>query len=135
VRIAVHQSFLFAMSASHGPALPAIASQLVAALQQYDSDVGRMVDSWPDLDHYQDVSAQIELIRMYCSALDEARVQWVELLITHAELVHLLWRSQYGHEPASLAQIESVRDRHGDCVAALRGRCARVIARSAQHLS
>ena len=123
------------MSISHRSVLPAIASQLVTALKQYDDDVGRMIDCWPDLDRYQDVSGQIERIRMYCGALDEARVQWVELLITHAELVHLLWRSQYGKEPASLDQIQSVRERHGDCVAALRGRCARVIARGGLRLS
>jgi hypothetical protein len=123
------------MSASHGAALPAIASQLVAALQQYDADVGHMIEAWPDLDHYHGVSAQIESIRMYCSALDEARVQWVELLIIHAELVHMLWRSHYGREPASLAHIQSMRERHSDCVAALRNRCARVIARGGQRLS
>jgi hypothetical protein len=123
------------MSVSHRHALPAIATQLVAALKQYDADVGQMIEAWPDLERYQSVSGQIERIRMYCSTLDEARVQWVELLITHAELVHLLWRSQYGKDPAPKEQVQSVRERHGDCVAALRGRCARVIARGAQRLS
>jgi hypothetical protein len=123
------------MSASQGAALPAIASQLVAALKQYDADVGTMIEAWPDLDRYHGVSAQIERIRMYCSALDEARVQWVELLIIHAELVHMLWRSHYGTQPASPAQIQSVRERHSDCVAALRNRAARVLARGGLRLS
>ena len=122
------------MSASHLAALPAIAGQLVAALKDYDDDVGRMVDAWPDMGHYQDISGQIEQIRMYCSALDETRVQWVELLIIHAELTHVLWRSQYGGDRATPAQVLSVRERHADCVLALRNRCARVVARAAQRL-
>jgi hypothetical protein len=109
------------MSASHRYALPAIAAQLVLALKQYDGDVGRMVESWPDLNHYHGVSAQIEQIRMYSSALDE--------------LVHLLWRSQHGKDPAALGQIQMVREHHSDSVAALRGRCKRVIARGAAPLS
>jgi hypothetical protein len=121
------------MSASPSQALDAIAFQLVAALEKYEADAATMVDTWPDLELYREVSAQIETIRMYSAALAEVRVQWVELLIAHAELIHFLWRVKYGESRDAQEQIASVREHHGDCVAALRNRCLRVIQRS-RHL-
>jgi hypothetical protein len=118
------------MSAIQSNALDAIAFQLAAALEQYDSDTAAMIESWPDLDRYRSVSDQIEKIRMYSSALPELRVQWVELLIAHAELVHFLWRVQHGDRQAAREQIGSVRDHHADAVVALRNRCIRLMARS-----
>ena len=120
------------MSASESNALDAIAFQLVAALEQYDVDVGRMVAAWPDLDAYRAVSEQIETIRMYSSTLPEVRVQWVEVLISHAQLIHHLWRMQWAPPGRPNAQVAGIRERHADCVAALRKRCLRVIATSSQ---
>jgi hypothetical protein len=118
------------MSASAAPEFDAIAFQLAAALEQYDLDTARMVAGWPDLDLYREVSAQVDRIRMYSSSLPEARVQWVELLIAHAELVHLLWRGEYGGGRVEKRTLQEVRDHHSDCVTALRNRCLRVIARA-----
>lgn len=118
------------MSASHAPALDAIAFQLVAALEQYDEDVGRMVDTWLDMELYQRVSAQIEDIRHYSAALPQLGVHWVELLIAHAELVHSLWRLRFQEVDADREQLETVRARHAACVASLRSRCSRVVERS-----
>lgn len=114
------------MSASHAHALDAIAFQLAAALEQYDQDTATMVARWPDLENYHRVSEHVERIRMYSSALDEARPQWVELLIAHAELGHLLWRVEYGHD-ANRDHLEQVRLHHADCTAALRNLCLRLI--------
>lgn len=119
------------MSALPTNALDAVASQLVAALEKYDRDSGVMIACWPDLDRYRDVSAQVETIRMYSSALPAVRVQWVELLIAHAELIHFLWRTQYGANRDALERIVAVRDHHADCIAALRNRCLRVAGRGA----
>lgn len=109
----------------HVAALEAIASQLLEALDQYEAGTGAMITAWPDLDRYHEVSDLVEKIRMYSSALPQARVQWVELLIAHAELVHVLWRAQYGHYPGARSQVEEVRAHHADCVRALRQRCLR----------
>lgn len=118
------------MSASAAPEIDAIALQLLAALDQYDRDTVAMIATWPDLERYRDVSDQVEKIRMYSSAMPELRVQWVEVLITHAELVHFLWRVHYGEGEASIEQIPQVREHHADAVAALRNRCQRLMARS-----
>lgn len=123
------QTELFTMSAPQSRALDAIALQLAAALDRYDQDVGRMMESWPDLDLYREVSDQIERIRMFSSALPEARVQWVELLVAHAELIHFLWREKYGEGRAGREAIAAVRGHHGDAIAALRHRSLRLAAR------
>jgi hypothetical protein len=117
------------MSAAQSHAFDAIAFQLVAALEKYDADADAMVDTWPDLELYRGVSAQIESIRMYSAALPEVRVQWVQLLIAHAELVHFLWREKYGERLAPDEGIAGVRENHRDAVAALRNRCLRFIQR------
>jgi hypothetical protein len=120
------------MTASAAPVLDAIAFQLVAALEQYDQDAEKLIRTWLDMDLYREVSQQIDCIRMYSSSLPEAQVQWVELSIVHAELVHCLWRSEYGAPGQPGCQpLADVRERHADCTAALRNRCLRLINRSA----
>ena len=119
------------MSAHPTQAFDAIALQLVSALERYAADTAQMVADWPDFERYRSVSEQIEQIRMYASSLPEARVQWVELLIAHAELIHFLWRTQYGANRDALERIVAVRDHHADCIAALRNRCLRVAGRGA----
>jgi len=113
------------MSASHAPALDAIAFQLVAALERYDHNVETLLATWPgpDLNLYREVCEQIDSIRMYSSALPELRVAWVELLIGHAELVHTLWKAQRSGDE----DVARVRAHHGHSVATLRHRCVRLL--------
>jgi hypothetical protein len=118
------------MSAYEAPALDAVAFQLAAALDQYDHDVLRMMDAWIDIELYREVSDQVEKIRMYSSALPDVRVQWVELLIAHAELVHGLWRTHGARGGAPGESLDEVRQRHARAVAALRERCIRMVSRS-----
>ena len=117
------------MSASHAPALDAVAFQLAAGLEEYDQSVQQMLDTWLDMDLYRRVSAQIEQIRMYSAALPQLSVAWVELLIAHAELVHCLWRAQLAPALPDGRTLAQVREHHSDCVAALRGRCVRLLTR------
>lgn len=114
------------MSASHAPALDAIALQLAAALDKYEREVDAMVGSWLEMERYAEVSADIEQIRMYASALPQLSVFWVELLIAHAELVHCLWRSKFD-APEERPELAAVQKRHGSCVASLRRRCLHLL--------
>jgi hypothetical protein len=118
------------MSASHGPALDAITFQLAAALENYELHVGQMVDTWLDMELYRTVSDEIEQIRMYSAALPQLSVHWVELLIAHAELVHCLWKMQYGTDAAAKEHLEGLRRRHADAAASLRKRCLRLLTES-----
>jgi hypothetical protein len=116
------------MSASESAVVDAVAFQLAVALEEYDRDVAAMIAGWPDLQRYRAVSEQMGHIRMYSSALPEAGVQWVELLISHAELVHVLWRAHYEGVPSDdRDRLDEVRERNIASVSALRSRCLRVI--------
>jgi hypothetical protein len=119
------------MSASHAPALDAIAFQLAAALDTYEQDVDAMMDAPLDMDLYREVSEQVDQIRMYTAALPTLSVQWVELLIAHTELVHGLWRSHYGREKTLPGEVDAIRAHHLACIVALRSRCLRLLQRSA----
>ncbi len=118
------------MSASQAPALDAIALQLAAALDSYDRDAAALVSRWPDMELYRSVNEQVEKIRMYGNALPAAGVQWVELMIAHAELAHLLWQVQPGGSRDELAQLAG---RHADCVRALRNRCLGLAGQARRH--
>jgi hypothetical protein len=115
------------MSASPSRALDAIAFQLVAALERYDRDTERMIAAWPRPELYREIFEQMENIRMYSAALAQVRVQSVELLIAHAELVHCLWRAQFAGPREARERIAAEGERHERAVAALRKRCLRVL--------
>ncbi|HET8748176.1 MAG TPA: hypothetical protein VFM98_21440 [Ramlibacter sp.] len=116
------------MSAYEAPALDAMAFQLASALEQYDRDAARMVETWLDMEMYEQVSEEIEQIRMFCAPLPQLSVPWAELLIAHAELVHSLWRLRFRELESDRVQLAEVRARHGACIGALRARCLRMLA-------
>jgi len=120
------------MSASHAPVLDAITFQLLDALEKYDRDFARMVDTWLDMDLYGDVSDQVEAIRTYCGTLPELSVQWAELLIAHAELVHMLWRLRFEDSAHGRERLHAMRERHSNCIALLGARCRRLLGRGAR---
>jgi hypothetical protein len=113
------------MSAIQAPAPDAIAFQLVATLDQYEADTAAMIAGWPDLDQYGAVTSHVEKIRRYSAALPELRVEWVELLIAHAELVHHLWRVQHAPEDAVRQAVQPLRAQHAGAIVGLRKRCLR----------
>ncbi|MDB5898650.1 MAG: hypothetical protein JWP22_4329 [Ramlibacter sp.] len=82
------------MSASQAHAFGAIAFQLAATLETYEKEVEGMLKCPFDADQYRRVSAHIDDMRLYASALPEVSVAWVEVLIRHFELTHHLWRVQ-----------------------------------------
>jgi hypothetical protein len=117
------------MSASHAPTLDAIALQLAAALDQYEREVASMIETWLDMELYGTVSERVEEIRMYSADLPQLSVQWVELLIAHAELVHTLWRLRFREDPQDRLHYEEVRARHAGCLDSMRRRCHRLLLR------
>jgi hypothetical protein len=121
------------MTASHAPVLDAIAFQLAAALERYEQDVGRMMDTWLDMDLYREVSRQVEEIRMYSAALPQLSASWLEVLIAHAELIHHMWRVQNARPAPQARDLAAVRERHAAAVRRLHDACLRLIARSGEH--
>jgi hypothetical protein len=84
---------LLRMSASQAQALSAIAFQFAAALQAYEEDVERLLQSRFDPEVYQRTSARMDEMRMYAAAIPTVSGAWVEVLIRHFEFTHALFRA------------------------------------------
>jgi hypothetical protein len=80
------------MSASQAPALSAIAFQFAAALQAYEEDLERLLQSRFDPEVYQRTSVRMDEMRMYAAAIPTVSGPWVEVLIRHFEFTHALFR-------------------------------------------
>lgn len=116
------------MAKSHCVELDAIAVQLLSALGEYADGVAQLVQGWsaePDMEHYARVSRQIDGIRDLCSLLPLVTVQWAAILISHAELMHALWR--VSQSPASEPPPEERLEHHRAALASLQCKCRRMI--------
>lgn len=116
------------MSAFQAPSIDAVAFQLAAALDQYERDVARLVESWLDVDLYHAVTGHVSRVRSFASALPQVSVPWVELLIAHSELVHALWRLRFAQDGTDRGMPADVLARHAASVAAMRTHCLRLLA-------
>lgn len=84
----------------------AIALQLLTALETYETDVLQLCRTWLDMEQYQRVSEEIDELRMYAAALPRLSGPWVEVLISHAELVHAMWKAARAGSGADAAATE-----------------------------
>ncbi len=116
------------MSAGDSPLFSAIAFQLAAALEVYEEEVERMLQSPRDAEIYRRVSQQMDQMRMYAAALPPLSVAWVEVLIRHFEITHAMWRQQ--QEGAHAADLEQLRQDHRDAVTRLSRKCAQLMPRA-----
>jgi hypothetical protein len=113
------------MSVAQGAALAAIASQLAAALDFYESEIETMTAHPQDLDAYRRVSGRMDQMRLYVSALPQLSVPWVELLIRHFELTHGIWQlQQHKIKPHDLVAL---RDQHQEAVLLVTSRLRMVL--------
>jgi len=111
------------MSAHPQPQLDAIALQLIAAVESYEREFERLLASWPDMEQYRAVSEGIDAVRLYAAALPSLSVQFVALLIAHAELVHALWQQTQGKAVVDRDELQPTWEQHQQCAASLRVRC------------
>ena len=114
---------------AHAPALHVIAFQLAQALDAYEAAVDVMLETWPDLEPYGAVSAKLEEIRLLSGALLPLSAEWIQLLVAHAELMHCLWRQQFGSRGPQARGLGQMRAHHGFCVTALRAGSLRMAGR------
>jgi hypothetical protein len=116
------------MSASQAPALKTIAFQLAATLDKYDLTFHSLLKrEWPDMDLYQAASATMDELRMYSAAVPTVSVQYITLLIAHAELVHCLWKNAEG-PVLQAGELARATDDHRAAIAALRRKCLQLLA-------
>ena len=107
------------MSGFECQAIQATAQEVEASLAAYATHVRELVFTWLDMELYHTVSAEIDEIRAACAGRPELSVPWVALLVSHAELVHCLWRrGQPGERPGS-GEVQQLLREHLQCIARL----------------
>jgi hypothetical protein len=118
------------MSASHFPAIRATALQLTAALARYELHVSRLVVGGLEMDLYETVSEEIDEIKVFCAAVPGVAVPWAALLVSHAELIHALWRQANQAPTARTGSDVTWRlQDHLACIDVLARRCMRIAER------
>jgi hypothetical protein len=109
------------MSAPQDRAQDAVAFELAAALESYEEEVQRLVGTWLDMELYASVSSRVDRMKMLSASLPQLAVPWVHLLISHAELIHCLWKC--GEQSRSSRDVEQCRERHVLAITAMREKC------------
>jgi hypothetical protein len=124
------------MSASHFPAVRATALHAATALARYERHVRKLAATWLDMELYRTVSEEIDEIQRDCTMLPDVAAPWAALLVSHADLVHALWRSTQTATPAGPApDVRPQLERHLACIDALARRCLRAMERSSPTLN
>lgn len=107
------------MSGCECQAMHATAAEIGAWLAAYEAHVRELVFTWLDMELYRTVSDEVDALRALCAERPELSVPWVALLVSHAELVHCLWRrGQPGQRPDSGELQQRLRE-HLQCIARL----------------
>jgi hypothetical protein len=93
------------MHQHHLPASETTTFQLLAELESYEALVVALVRTWqasPELIVFGEVGQSMERMRTLAGALPSVSAQWIMVVISHAELMHNVWRLSRG-EPMDLA--------------------------------
>lgn len=114
------------MSECECQATQAAAHELEAWLAEYEAHVRQLVVTWLDMDLYHTVSAEIDEIRNVCAAAPELSAPWVDLLVSHAELVYCLWRRGQPEQRPGSGEVRQHLREHLRCIARLAERCRRL---------
>jgi hypothetical protein len=104
----------------------AMALQAATALARYERHVRKLAATWLDMELYATVSEEVDEIRRACAPMPELAVPWTKLLISHAELVHVLWRSSQEQPAISAEDVDKRLQEHLACIDSLARRCLRL---------
>jgi hypothetical protein len=110
------------MSATFQPALPAIAFQLAAALEDYEAEFERMAGGEIDLEQAARLGQKLDVVRTYRGAFPNLAADMVELLLCHSELMHDEWRV-VRLDPE---ERKVLLDRHNRAIRAMRTKCMKL---------
>lgn len=105
----------------------AAASHTLVALERYQARVRKLAGSWTDMDLYRAVGEDIDEVRQGCREVYALSGPWVELLISHAELVQSLWQSSRPGAPMPPAERQLLVEKVGANVLALEQACMRLM--------
>lgn len=115
------------MSASSPSPLPqATANAALAILERYRRDVRALATAFLDVELYHRVQGDVDQLRHACADLPQVSLQWVEVLISHAELLHCLWTSGEPDSPVGAEERQVKLQRHLQRVDSLMLGCLRL---------
>lgn len=118
------------MSESHFPVTSVMALQAATALARYDRHVRMLAATWLDMELYSIVSEDVDEVRRCCEPVPELGLASTRLLLSHAELIHELWRSGQREGMLGNAEINDRLHEHLACIEAVARRCRRIAHRS-----
>ena len=113
------------MFPGHRRETSAAAFQLLALVEQYELDTATLLDDARAAGLYARWTANFEEMRLIALSVPDLHLAWLHVLISRAELVHLMWRANNG-QPLQ-GSIEDAAIPHQDAVTALRNRAMRMI--------
>lgn len=118
------------MARSHFPELDATAVALLVMLVDYEECVGRLVLHWGEVHDwslYAQVCGAMDDVRNLCGAQPKLSLHFLELLISHVDLMHMLCRTSRAAERAALPGRYAD---HLNCIKSLRAVCRQLLADS-----
>jgi signal transduction histidine kinase len=111
------------MAASEARITAAIASQMLAALEQYGAEVELILTEGSQDGSYARLGHRLDEIKRYASSAPQLSRPWAELLISHFELVSAVW--QYGNSSGAV-DVREVHDKHKLAVERIGVECRRL---------
>lgn len=115
------------MSAGDFQALRSVPLEVANALARYERHVRKLATTWLDMELYATVSEEVDVIRRYCAGFPDLSLAATALLISHAELIHALWRR--GEHPEGDNDVAVRLQDHLACIDTLARRCLRLLER------
>lgn len=127
-RTALSPYSAFAMSAVERGLTSAIAFQVLAALDAYETDLDLLLRAEPGAEAWEDIAKHMDQLKGCSASVPGLSVPVVELLISHAAVVYALWhRARIGNGRGG--DSDGIVKEHRACIASLRRACMRHIRR------
>ena len=114
------------MSGRHSPAVNAMLFELLAQLQGYRSHVDHLAQEWHtrrDVVLFGEAGQAMDRMRALVVEVPQLSAQWLMVMISHAELMHNLWRLTRGEALDGDAEVGD----HLACVTALAASCRELL--------
>jgi hypothetical protein len=116
------------MSPPNIPELSVVAFLLAAALERYQANWDRLIESWFDRQRCALVNQELDEIQKLRAALPQLGADMMEVMMRHAQLLRSLVKAA-AVEGGAAAQVDALRQKHRGAIDAMRTKCLRLFAR------
>jgi hypothetical protein len=116
------------MSPANIPELSVAAFLLAAALERYQANWDRLVETWFDRQRCDLVNEELDEIRKLRASLPQLGADMMEVMMRHAQLLRSLLKAA-ALEGSAGAQVAALRQKHRSAIEAMRSKCLELFAR------